>query len=107
MFYEWYKCLAMLTNIVADYECARMKRQHDACVAYLHIHIAGICLFFYLQASTKLAYCPSNVYSLSAFVLYLTELSIRMLANFYNRRTITINALSSTRMACHLITIML
>ena len=37
----------------------RMKQQHDTCVAYLHIHIAGSVLFvFYLLGSPLSAYSP-------------------------------------------------
>ena len=44
--YDCYKCLRMLTNAVANLtNMLRMKQQHDTCVAYLHIHIAGLSFF--------------------------------------------------------------
>ena len=49
LLYDCYKCLRMLTNAVANLtNSLRMKKQHDACVAYLHIHIAtvSLCLLF-------------------------------------------------------------
>ena len=45
LFNEWYKCLRMITNTVANLANAlRMKLQYDACVAYLHILIADVAL---------------------------------------------------------------
>ena len=64
LFNDCYKCLRMLTNPYG-YRCElyerelRMKQQHDTCVAYLHIHIAGSVLFvFYLLGSPLSAYSP-------------------------------------------------
>ena len=39
------ECLRILTNAVENLTNALlMKQQHDACVAYLHIHIVGVSL---------------------------------------------------------------
>ena len=76
--------LRILTNAVANLtNVLRIKQQHDTCVAYLHIHIAG------------LSFC----YSLSTFFHYTTRISIRMQANLYKRLKITKNALLVIRMA--------
>ena len=80
-----------------------MKREHDVWVPYLHnTH----CRCF-SPASVQSTNFPSNVYSLSTFVLHFTEMSIRMLANRYKHlTTITkFNALPTIRMACNLLQI--
>ena len=37
------ECLRILTNAAANLtNVLRIKQKHDTCVAYLHIHIAGL-----------------------------------------------------------------
>ena len=54
----------------------------------------------YLPASVQGVYFPSNLSSLSIFVLHSTEMSIRMPTNLYKCLTTTTNALLTIRMAC-------
>ena len=77
-----------------------MKQQQDTCVAYLHIHIAGIFLFLFARPNQLIP-------QLSVFFHYTTRISIRMPANLYKRLTITTNALPLIRMACELLPDML
>ena len=59
LFYECYTCLRMLTKAVANLTNAlRMKRQHDACVAYLHIHIAAVSLCLLFARLCPISYFP-------------------------------------------------
>ena len=51
-----------LTNTIVNLtNVLRMKQQHDTCVGYLHIHIAGSVRFcsFYLLGFAQSAYSPS------------------------------------------------
>ena len=65
--------LANLTNVL------RMKQEHDAWVTNLHnTHCGCFSLSFICQqpVSVQTAYFPSNLYSLSTFVLHSMEMSI-------------------------------
>ena len=85
-----------------------MNQQHDTCVDYLHIHIAGsVFLFFFIYKALPNQLIPIILYLLSSFFHYTTRISIRMLANLYKRLTITTNTSPLTRMACELLPNML
>ena len=79
LFYDCYKCLRMLTN---PYECCcesydrelRIKQQHDTCVAYLHIHIAGLSFFFF--------FFFARLFPISLFSIVLI-LIVRILSLYY------------------------
>ena len=75
----------------------RMKKQHDAYVAYLHILFPFV---YYLLGSVQSINCPSYCYSLSAFFHYTSRISIRTIANLYKCLAITTNVLPLIRMAC-------
>ena len=101
LFYEWYKCLGMLVNAIANLtNLLQMKQDHKTWLTNLHNTHCRFLFVLYLPGPVQLAYFPSNLYSFSTFILHSTEMSIRMQMNLYEGLKITTNALPSIRMAC-------
>ena len=93
MFYKWYKCLRMLANAIGNLtKVLRMKREPNTWVSNLqNKYKLRVFLFvLYLPAPVQsLSDFPSNLYSLSTFVLLYrnvntnTSESLQMSYNHY------------------------
>ena len=91
--------VANLTNVL------RMKQQHDTCVAYLHIHIAGLSFVCYFLGPISL-FPIILILIVRILSLYYKNINTNA-SHLYKRPTITTNALPLIRMACELLPNML